>query len=1095
MSYSSEVLTDSPLAWWRLDEASGTTLADSSGSSRSLTLNAALSAYGQTAAGVGIGGTSTTWSGTQCGQHAGSFLDGLTEFTVEAWVKFTANGYVLNRDNLAGGSARSFQFYVSSGKASFVVFGTGGGIATATSSNTLNDNAWHHIVGKFKPAASGSDTFIYVDGVLRGTSTLGGAWRSTVTFNLSLGAGLVNTTRDTPYNGGLDEVAVYGTALSDARITAHYNAGITAPPAGATGSVAATGPAATASVTGTFASNDRTGTVAATGPAATASVSATVADPSFTGSIAATGPAATAAVAGTVTSNDVAGTVSATGPAPSAAVAVSVAVPVDGTVAATGPAPTAAVGVSVVSSTLEPWTEDRSRRTNLVFVASGTIEAVPPLTELPPHIQAERMLTRHSVTVPELTSIAGAIVDGAGKVRIPDPAFAALSAIPEDVGTLHVLVGGKDVTYFRDALTLPANDRAEEPFGDSTARIDFPQVTAFDVPGEGDVSWMVPGARVELVLKRPGGTVTRLWAGHLVSDDNDVDGTSAKKSWEAQGTLWQAATYVHQVPNLLDPTDIGTLISKALNSVTSRRYPKVPAVKTGIMSRQRGSWSDSEMAYAQGLLATAWTPGGNQWTVAKKSGSVNSYVIRQKKTGSQWTTTYGAPGVDVALSRDLTQSRNVIWGRGIGPDGYAWMNTHYPNLRKDNAPAYPYASAGTVMSVGATDSGTLTGDGVSAWQRRARDLGYSIVIDGVFNATDAGTARAIQRRYGILVDGIVGPQTWAATFDIGANGGDLSGAIRLPLAADPRTQPYLFRADGSKVGRNPDYDPSVIIVSDDIDFGSGVTRAQGMEAAQQIIDREANPGLTGSITLHADPREGSRMLIPAGDRIKLVGYEGADHVLHISGRERDWTSLTVTLDVDERARDAMTLDQIRGRNKEARRDPARRPGNVNRRSRLDADQVTPYDGESGAGWIPRHALYGGLWTVIRVPVSELGRVAKIDVKTSGPAAKFCIGLFGAPITAAHLIRYVGANPLATSSPFETHREILEDRFGWIEAWGSQGQAAGYFPGSEGSSPLSGRLVDTGGFEYVSAKAPWIWVAEWSASSTFIEGRILPAPVV
>jgi hypothetical protein len=190
----------------------------------------------------------------------------------------------------------------------------------------------------------------------------------------------------------------------------------------------------------------------------------------------------------------------------------------------------------------------------------------------------------------------------------------------------------------------------------------------------------------------------------------------------------------------------------------------------------------------------------------------------------------------------------------------------------------------------------------------------------------------------------------------------------------------------------------------------------------------------------------------------------------------------------------MTLSAVMERDRDSKVDPNRRPGNVNRRSRAATDTVVEFDGESGAGIIPRHALYGGLWTVIRIPVSQVGRIAEIDVRTSGPASRFAFALFGAPIQPSHLARYVG-NPLASDSPFESHADLLIDRFGWIDAWGSQGDAAGYGHGAEGSSALTGRLIDTGGLEFVSKKSPWVWVAEYAATSTFIQGRIFPAPVI
>ena len=858
--------------------------------------------------------------------------------------------------------------------------------------------------------------------------------------------------------------------------------------------VDATGPAHTASIAGTVVPDPRTGVISAVGPAHTAAIDGTAAEPgTITGAVDATGPAHTAGIAGTTTAPSFTGTLAATGPAHAAAIAGNLtgSGSSDVTLSAVRAPHQAVIYGEATSNHLEPWTADLSRRTLLPLVTSGSFDFTPPLAVLPTGM-TQRVVWRRSIEVPQLRDVPGIVVDSVTNgLRVPDPIYDAFTVIADEpVGVLHVLVSGVDVTYFRDSRTIVERDRAEEPFGDSTMRLSFPQITTLDIPGDGDLTWLTPNAPIQLVLQQfevdeesgelmPTGTVRRLWAGDLISDDSGNDPKKSVRSYDARGSLFQAATVNHQVPVVLDQTDIGTLVPRTFNAVPSRRYPKLPNKLSGLMSRQRGSWSDTEMDHAQNLLATAYTTGGRQLTVGKISGTVNSYEVRVKRITPVLTVTNGQRGVEPSLSRDMTQIRNVIWGQGVGPDGYGWFNTFYPGYIPDDAPAYP----GTLMSLGSTDA-TSSG-GVSVWQQRVRDLGWTIAVDGVIGAGDVAIIKSVQKRYGLAIDGIIGPQTWTGTFDVGANGGDLTNVIRLPLAADTRTQKWLYTADGSIAGPNPDYDKSIMVVSDFVDFGPGTTRAQGVESAQQIIDRESFPSLTGTIVLRSDPREMSRLLIEPGMRITILGYEGTDPDLHIASVERNWQDRTVTLTVDQYGRDAMTLASIRKRNKESRRDPARRPGNVNKRSRLDMDQIVPFDGESPAGRIPRTALYPGLWSVRHIPVSTLGRVAQLDIRTSAPT-KFAFALFGAPIKPAHLVKYVGSNPLALSSPYEAHLELLEDRFGFIDSWGTSEVAAG-----EQSGRTFGRLME-GGFEYVSAKPPWIWVAMWSPNPTWLSGRILPA---
>ena len=101
--------------------------------------------------------------------------------------------------------------------------GSGNKFAVITSSTAITDtSSWHHVVGTF---ASGV-LKIYLDGLLVGTNSSAGF--TTVTTNTS--AFNISLNNATNYFGGsLDEVAVYGTALTAAQISDHHNKAITAP--------------------------------------------------------------------------------------------------------------------------------------------------------------------------------------------------------------------------------------------------------------------------------------------------------------------------------------------------------------------------------------------------------------------------------------------------------------------------------------------------------------------------------------------------------------------------------------------------------------------------------------------------------------------------------------------------------------------------------------------------------------------------------------------------------------------------------------------------------------------------------------------------
>jgi len=753
---------------------------------------------------------------------------------------------------------------------------------------------------------------------------------------------------------------------------------------------------------------------------------------------------------------------------------------------------------------LLPWTADTSQKTLLDIVMTDTDLVVnPPLAVAPDGtggpgpggtggpLVTERMLRRQSHIMPAPT------IDADGHARVSD----AWTIVEADVGVLHVVVSGRDVTYFRNTPTLVDEWSTAEPFGDTSAQITFPQLTQYDVIGAGDLSWLKPGAPVEIFLLDVDGTTRhKRFAGHFISDETGSSEDDISNVWQAEGALFQADHVGIQVPTILNPTDIGTLIRNTFNSVVSRRFGIPNNTLTGIPRRYRGSADDSPIDYAQALLGGAWKDdGSNQWTVAKIPGSTRGYQVRLKdRTTVHHTVTAGAPGIEITLSEDLLSSVNAIFGHGIGPDGYAWSGMCYPKFLDDDAPPFPFTNPSAIITIGTTDADTDSGTGVSTWQRRVNELNLTpdVVVDGVYNTSDAAICLRIQHDYGLLEDGIIGGQTWAATFAVGSGGGDLTGAYRRPLAIDPRVEPHLYSASGAITGPNPTYDATIMRFDrPNEDFGTS-TKAEATRSAKAELARDKSPGLTGSATFTTDPHGGSKWLIDEGQNIRINGFRGGNPLLHVADVKASPSGNSVTVTLDEHARDAMTLASIRANARDAAADPARSPGAVNKRSRMEQDITVPFDGESDAGKIPRHAIHGGLWTVIRIPVSQVGRISKIDITTQSPAAKFCLAFFGAPVTPAHLVHLVG-DPLNGTDPFnkdEAQANALA-ALGIIQAFGGPGQAAGYWPRTEDAgAPLTGKFKDGGGMEYTSQLPPWVWVAEWSPVSTFISGRVYPAPI-
>jgi YD repeat-containing protein len=228
-SYSSTVLgTQGLLSYWRMGESSGTTLADATtGNTHPATLTSGL--LGVTGALAGDTNTAVRFNGTSSWASANLNLSGTQAVTVEFWMKWNAWA---NDDALAmeltsnfNGNAGGFLVDPNASNGSFGVgIGLGGSRNTAYFARP-SAGAWHHYAFVLDAAAAGATQVTpYVDGVpvsyFKGDSGTGaGSFASSTLYFMSrAGAALFGA-------GDLDEVSVYGQALSAAQVAAHHDAG------------------------------------------------------------------------------------------------------------------------------------------------------------------------------------------------------------------------------------------------------------------------------------------------------------------------------------------------------------------------------------------------------------------------------------------------------------------------------------------------------------------------------------------------------------------------------------------------------------------------------------------------------------------------------------------------------------------------------------------------------------------------------------------------------------------------------------------------------------------------------------------------------
>ena len=222
--YAQAVLADNPLAYWRLGETAGTVAADASSGGRAgayfgvPSLGAAGALNGDANTAVGFDGL-----GQRMEVPFAAALNG-AQFTAEAWVFPTGGagryrGVVSNRDYAAGVS-RGWILYAAPDDTWQLWLGDGASSWTRLYGPTVQLNAWTHLVGTF----DGTTATLYVNG-----APVASAPASTFIANpsrpLRVAAGR-NESSPADYwlPGRIDEVAVYGASLAQARVQAHYTA-------------------------------------------------------------------------------------------------------------------------------------------------------------------------------------------------------------------------------------------------------------------------------------------------------------------------------------------------------------------------------------------------------------------------------------------------------------------------------------------------------------------------------------------------------------------------------------------------------------------------------------------------------------------------------------------------------------------------------------------------------------------------------------------------------------------------------------------------------------------------------------------------------
>lgn len=229
LTYAQTVLQDKPIAFWQLNETSGTTAYDISGNGNNGTYNGTGLVLANYTAPLGIGGNAPKFDGSTAYVTGSQLItSAVASVTLETWMNFEGISAPNGGCFLKNGQYNS-GYAVGNGGTDFDnaginIIGLYEDQSWNATTVAIPLSGWNHIVMVI--GASSESTF-YLNGAQVATNTNatinnpGAEWLIGADDNNGTGAGLARF-----FAGALSNAAIYGTALTATQILNHYNAGI-----------------------------------------------------------------------------------------------------------------------------------------------------------------------------------------------------------------------------------------------------------------------------------------------------------------------------------------------------------------------------------------------------------------------------------------------------------------------------------------------------------------------------------------------------------------------------------------------------------------------------------------------------------------------------------------------------------------------------------------------------------------------------------------------------------------------------------------------------------------------------------------------------
>lgn len=183
-----------------------------------------------------------------------------------------------------------------------------------------------------------------------------------------------------------------------------------------------------------------------------------------------------------------------------------------------------------------------------------------------------------------------------------------------------------------------------------------------------------------------------------------------------------------------------------------------------------GTWTGHQITRGRQIPLADAQPGDLIFFDWASNGATPAYDHVEMYLGGDRCIGHGGPGYGPrirSLSAAVKACRAVMARTYLSSEVQA-RPIVLPTVSTMAAPAFPLPPGwyfGPASGPRESVSGYYgRGEGLMAWQQRMRDRGWSIAVDGRYGPQTRQIAMAFQREKGLLVDGLIGPATWAAAW-------------------------------------------------------------------------------------------------------------------------------------------------------------------------------------------------------------------------------------------------------------------------------------------------------------------------------------------